>query len=145
MQTQTRRLLGAVAALMVFWIVCRTVKYFLVTNPDVGRYLWYLYYFPMLFIPFLSVFVAFSLGKPENYRLPLWSRVFYAPVTVLLAFVLTNDLHQTVFVFPPDEVIMSDSVHTYGVVYFIVVGCMAVCAFIAFAVMILKWPRFTRT
>lgn len=70
MQVQIRRCLIAVSGLMIFWFVVRTMKYFFVTDIDIMRNLWYWYYFPMLFIPLMSVFVAMSLGKPDNYRLP---------------------------------------------------------------------------
>lgn len=69
-QTQVRRYLAATAALCVFWLSIRTVKFFFAATPAAIRYLWYGYYFPMLFLPLLCVFVALSLGKPENYRLP---------------------------------------------------------------------------
>lgn len=69
-QTQVRRYLAATAALCVFWLSIRTVKFFFAATPAAIRYLWYGYYFPMLFIPLLCVLVALSLGKPENYRLP---------------------------------------------------------------------------
>lgn len=136
MQKETRRLLGAVAGLMVFWIAVRSVKFFLVTDADILRYLWYLYYLPMLFIPFLSVGVAFSLGKDESFRLPLWSRVFYLPVAALFLLVVTNDLHQLVFVFR--DGVMSESDYSYGVGYFAAIGCMVVCALLAVATMIVK-------
>lgn len=64
-QTQVRRYLTAVSILMVFWFTVRTAKYYFVVDPTVTRYLWYLYYFPMLFIPLLAVYVSISLGKPE--------------------------------------------------------------------------------
>lgn len=46
-----RRYLIVVAVLLVFWVYIRTVKYFFAETPDIRRILWYLYYFPMLFIP----------------------------------------------------------------------------------------------
>ena len=68
----------------------------------------------MLFIPLLCVFVALSLGKPENYRLPKWTSLLYIPTTLLLLLVLTNDLHQLVFVFPADAAAWLDTDHGYG-------------------------------
>ena len=35
----------------------------------VARYLWYLYYLPIIFIPLLGVYIAIFLGKSENYQL----------------------------------------------------------------------------
>lgn len=76
----------------------------------------------MLFIPLLCVFVALSLGKPENYRLPGWTSLLYIPTAALLLLVLTNDLHQLVFVFPEKAAAWLDTDHGYGAGYFIVMG-----------------------
>lgn len=125
MTTQVRRYLAAAAALCVFWLSIRTVKFFFATSPAAIRYLWYGYYFPMLFIPLLCVFAALSLEKPENYRLPRWTRLLYIPMTLLLLLVLKNDLQQLVFVFPENAAAWLDTDHGYGAGYFIVMGWIA--------------------
>ena len=76
-QAQARRYLTAISALMVFWMTARTIRHIIAEDLWVLRHLWYLYYLPMLFIPMLAVFVALSLGKPENYRLPDWTKLIY--------------------------------------------------------------------
>ena len=48
-QTQVRRYLAATAALCVFWLSIRTVKFFFAATPAAIRYLWYGYYVSMLF------------------------------------------------------------------------------------------------
>ena len=109
-QTQVRRYLLAISALMVLWILLRSIK-FSIENTDVGRWLWYFYYFPMLFIPMLSVFVSRSLGKGEDFRLPRWTKLLYYPTLLLLLLVLTNDLHQQGFSFPSG--VLSDQEYRY--------------------------------
>lgn len=136
-QPQVRRYLTAIAALMVFWLTVRTIKYSLDEAAWLMRHLWYLYYLPMLFIPFLAVFVALSLGKPENYRLPKWTALLYIPTFALLLMVLTNDLHQLVFVFPADAVVWMDDYH-YAIVYFLAVGWIILCALTALVIMLIK-------
>ena len=124
-QTQVRRYLLAISVLMVLWILLRSIK-FSIENTDVGRWLWYFYYFPMLFIPMLSVFVSRSLGKGEDFRLPRWTKLLYFPTLLLLLLVLTNDLHQQVFSFPSG--VLSDREYRYEVGYFFVMGWEALCA-----------------
>ncbi len=139
-QTQVRRALTWIAFLMVFWIFVRTLKYLLIRDPDVTRQLWYLYYLPMLFIPFLSVLVALSLGEPAHYRLPNWSLFCGIPVLALFLLVLTNDFHQWVFRFPEDAIVWTDySNYTYGVGYAAVFLCMVLCAFVAIGIMLYKY------
>lgn len=98
------------------------MKYFFVTDPDVVRWLWYLYYLPMLVIPLLAVFVAASLGRSERYRLPRWTRLLYLPVGALVALVLTNDFHQLVFVFPPEAAVWRDGDFSHAAGYFAAIG-----------------------
>ncbi len=136
-QPQVRSYLTAIAALMVFWVTVRSIRYLLAQDPWVLRHLWYLYYLPMLFIPFLAVFVAMSLGRPESFRLPKWTKLLYIPTAALLLLVLTNDLHQLVFVFPPDADIWGND-YRYAAGYFLAVGWMILCSLTALVVMLIK-------
>ena len=142
-QTQVRRYLLAISALMVLWILLRSIK-FSIENTDAARRLWYFYYFPMLFIPMLSVFVSLSLGKGENFRLPRWTKILYLPTLLLLLLVLTNDLHQQVFSFPSG--VLSDQEYRYEGGYFFVMGWESLCAGFALLSMVknCRIPRSRR-
>lgn len=140
-QTQARRYLTAIASLMVFWFVVRTFKYHFVSQtlqPDITRYLWYMYYLAMLFIPLLAVFVAMSIGKPEEYRLPKQTALLYIPAAVLFMLVITNDLHQLVFTFPESATVWTDSDNGYAIVSYIIVGWQILCALAMLVVMYVK-------
>ena len=142
-QTQARRYLLAISVLMVLWILLRSIKYS-IENTDAERWLWYFYYFPMLFIPMLSVFVSRSLGKGEDFRLPRWTKILYLPTLLLLLLVLTNDLHQQVFSFPSG--VLSDREYRYEGGYFFVMGWEALCAGFALLSMVknCRIPRSRR-
>ena len=142
-QTQARRYLLAISVLMVLWILLRSIKYS-IENMDAERWLWYFYYFPMLFIPMLSVFVSRSLGKGEDFRLPRWTKILYLPTLLLLLLVLTNDLHQQVFSFPSG--VLSDRAYRYEGGYFFVLGWEALCAGFALLSMVknCRIPRSRR-
>ena len=98
-QPQTLHCLRLTAALMLVWLVLRTLKYEVVTDPTAARYIWYLYYLPMLFIPLLGVYIALSLGKPQEIRLNGRTGCLAIVPAVLFLSVITNDLHQQVFAF----------------------------------------------
>ena len=142
-QAQARRYLLAISVLMVLWILLRSIK-FSIENTDAERWLWYFYYFPMLFIPMLSVFVSRSLGKGEDFRLPRWTKILYVPTLLLLLLVLTNDLHQQVFSFPSG--VLSDREYRYEGGYFFVLGWEALCAGFALLSMVknCRIPRSRR-
>lgn len=137
MQPQARQFLTSIAGLVVFWLMVRTVKYFFVSSAAI-RYLWYFFYLPMLFIPLFTVFVAASLDKPENYRIPGWTKVLYFLAGMFFLLVLSNDLHQLVFTFDPTLTEWRDSGYTYGTGYYAVIGFMGMCALSAIVIMIYK-------
>ena len=134
-QTQVRRYLLAIIVMMALWLLLKIIKHS-IDSMDIKRWLWYWYYFPMLFIPVVALFVSMSLGKAENYQLPLWTKLLYAPSGLLLLLVLTNDLHQGVFSFPSG--IMTDIDYCYEAGYYIVLGWVMLCAFASFAIMLKK-------
>ena len=136
-QAQVRRNLVAVALLNVFWFAIRSIKYYFVSDPALSRQLWYWYYFPMVFIPLISVFVSMSLGKPENYRLPKWTSLLYIPTVLCILLVVTNDFHQLIFAFPAGEV-WSDKNNDYVLGYFLVIVWAIICALASFTIMVIK-------
>ena len=137
-QRQVGRYLTAVSVLIILWFTFRSAKYFIFWQPDAMRYLWYLFYLPMLFVPMLALLIAISLGKPDAYRLPRATAALWLVSGTLLALVLTNDLHQFVFTFPVDAAVWSDTNHGYGFGYIAVIGWQVVCAVAALIVMIFK-------
>lgn len=137
-QKQVRRYLTGVSLLLILWFTLRSAKYFIFWQPNVTRYLWYLYYLPMLFVPTLALLIAMSLSKPDEYKLPKSVWLLFAVSGALLILVLTNDLHQLVFSFSKNADIWSDESYGYGVCYFAVIGWQVLCAAAAFVVMLFK-------
>ena len=136
-QRQTLHCLLLTAALMLLWLILRTLKYSVVTDLTAGRYIWYLYYLPMLFLPLLWAYIALSMGKSEDYCLSQRSSILSIVPAVLFLLVITNDLHQQVFAFKSGVPGLPVSgTYSYRPLYFIclgwMVGCMAfslVCLF----------------
>lgn len=127
-QTQALHCMRLTAALMLVWLVLRTLKYEVVTDITVARYIWYLYYLPMLFIPLFGVYIALSLGKSEEYRLTGRIVALAAIPAILFSLVITNDLHQQMFAFNSGIPGIPDNYsyhHRY--LYFICLGWMVGC------------------
>lgn len=136
--TQACRYLTCAAALMVLWFVVRSLKYYFITQPVVVRYLWYFYYPALILIPMLAALTAISIGKKDDAPLPESAALLYVPALLLVALVLTNDLHQLVFRFPSSAPFWSDKDYSYGVGYFVVVGWMFICAFVLLLILTKK-------
>ena len=130
-QTRIRCYMSAIALLMIFWFIIRTLKYYFISAelyPGIVRHLWYMYYLAMLYIPLLAMYVAMSIGKTEDSHLPMKAVLLYIPTLFLFLLVITNDLHELVFTFPADAAVRTDNDYSYGVGYYIVNAWMLFCA-----------------
>lgn len=138
-QTQALHCLRLTAALMLVWLILRTLKYEFVTDLTVARYIWYLYYLPMLFIPLLGVYIALSLGKSEEFRLTGRIGALAIIPAVLFLLVITNDLHQQAFAFSSGVPGRPDNYsYSHGPVYFCCLGWMVTCMFFSLILLLKK-------
>ena len=135
MQPQALRLLTVIAGLMLVWFVVRLFKYEFAEDPVLLRYLWYLYYLPMLFIPLCALLTAMLLGKSELAQLPKCAAALAAICAVFFLLVMTNDLHQLVFTFPQGKP-WSDGDYGYGIVYYGIVVWLLLCG-LSFLILLL--------
>ena len=138
-QKQALHCLRLTAALMLLWLILRTLKYEFVTDLTVARYIWYLYYLPMLFIPLLGVYIALTLGKSEEYRLTGKAGFLVAIPGILFLLVITNDLHQRVFAFDSGVPGVPDNYgYSHGIFYFCSMGWMVACMIFSLVLLLKK-------
>lgn len=112
-QTQARIYLIGIALMIILWMCLRTLKCYVMADPDINRLIWYMFYLPVIFIPLLGMLLCLSLGKPPQYRTPVLLQLLYIPAVALCGFVLTNDVHQLMFRFPENVPVWSDMDFTY--------------------------------
>lgn len=138
---QVRHYLMAVGILLAFWLILRTCKWeFIAQNgTHLGRYLWYAYYIPMVFVPLLGVFIIDHIGKVENYKTPNRLKYMYIPAVFLVTAIFTNDLHNLVFSFPSGYQ-NSESDYRYHILYFFTMAWFILLG-IYFVVMLIKKSR----
>lgn len=101
LHAQTRRCLLGAAALMLFWLDIRLIRYDFAQTPEMLRRLWYAYYIPMLLIPTLALYTLFFLDRGQSAPLYKYRYMIFVFPVVLFSLVLTNDCHQLAFAFPP--------------------------------------------
>lgn len=135
-QTQALHCLRLTAALMLLWLILRTLKYEFVTDLTVARYIWYLYYLPMLFIPLLGVYIALSLGKSEEFRLTGRIGALAIIPAVLFLLVITNDLHQQMFAL--NSGVPDNNGYSHGIFYFCSMGWMVACMIFSLVLLLKK-------
>ena len=135
-QKQALHCMRLTAALMLLWLILRTLKYEVVTDLTVARYIWYLYYLPMLFIPLLGVYIALSLGKSEKFRLTGKIGALAIVPAVLFLLVITNDLHQQMFAFSSG--VPDNYGYSHGIFYFCSMGWMVACMIFSLVLLLKK-------
>lgn len=118
---QIRLYLILIGTFTLFYLLLRIIKFnaFSDHEGNIIRFLWYLYYIPMMAIPLLSFFAASLLGTAHNAKLKKSIMLLCLPLSVLIIAVLTNDYHQTVFKFLP-ELENWNTNYTYGFTYVII-------------------------
>lgn len=139
-QKLPKRFLVCISLLLILWLSLRTVKWFYVEPLTIERrYLWYCYYFPFLFVPTCAFCLSMTMGKRDDYKLPKWIAALFFVSASLFILVITNDLHQLVFVFPADAVIFHDGDYSHGLGYFIVSAWILGCMLCSIAILISKY------
>lgn len=117
-----RRHLLLGCAMAVLWMFLRAVKYrFFLTDPDITRHLWYLYYVPQILAPLFSLFAALELGRRDGDGISARWHLLFIPAALLICGVLTNDLHQMVFRAVPGAATL-EADYTHGWLYFLVMA-----------------------
>ena len=117
---QVRRYVVTMACMILLFLLLRTTKYY-ITHVGTGyhRFLWYMYYTPMLMIPYCGVMTAYLCGKKNEGKVPkVLKAALLIPSVVLLVIILTNDLHGLVFGIAPDYIMSAD--YDYRPLYYVI-------------------------
>jgi len=129
--------------LMVLFMVFRMLKLEVFPVDSVMyRYVWYFYYLPVLSISLCTFYATLWIDGEEKNRRPavIWGAG--AITLFIFLFVLTNDLHQTVFVFRDGILNCNKEYYTYGFGYYAVMAWAGVL-YIAAIVNMLKKCRLS--
>lgn len=131
LQNEECKFLSGVAALMLFLMAVRTIKFdFLPSGSVYARYAWYLYYVPQTLAVLWMFFAVLYIGKPYHYQLERKWRILYIPAFILIGGIMTNDFHQFAFRFP-DGIQNWGMEYTRGFLYILAIGWIVLfCAMI---------------
>lgn len=107
--------------LSLLLILLRGIKYsaFAEVEP-LARHTWYLYYVPILLLPLFLFGISLLVSPKNNTRIPKGWYSALAVSVILIAFVLTNDLHQLVFGFQPGFANW-DNEYSYGWLFYVII------------------------
>ena len=98
MQKSVQRSAMFTGIALLGWMTVRTIKWQLIADTTLARYLWFSYYIFELALPLLVLWLAWAINKPAGEgHPPKWLRFLAVIYAALIALVLTNDLHNFVF------------------------------------------------
>ncbi|MCL2060482.1 MAG: hypothetical protein FWH01_15765 [Oscillospiraceae bacterium] len=81
------------------WIAVRLIKYQVPDDSHVSRYLWFSYYIFQLSLPVVLCWLAWAIDRRgAGSKPPVWLRGISAINATLIALVMTNDIHNLVFI-----------------------------------------------
>ncbi len=123
---------GAVSLVVLFLLRVLKWNYFgMFRKPN--EYLWYIYYIPIVLLPFTSLNIALRVGI-YNERKTRWvTRILNAIATLLCVLVLTNPIHN--FVFKIKDLDPDHMKYTFGIAYFALVACSLIAVIATFVIL----------
>lgn len=139
-QCDTKRNLLICTGWILVVLVIRGARYSIFRDQDqLMRYLWYIYYVPLLVIPYYSLRASISVGTTDgNVKMGRSLRAFGGISIFLIILVLTNDYHQLVFHLHEGFRDYWRDEYTYGPLYWMVFVWMYILLFDSFGVLIYK-------
>ncbi len=130
-QTGIRRYITAMCIFMILWFLFRGLKYYIFPpQSTASRYCWYAYYIPMMLYPTCALCAMTYTARSEEWKLPRHAYLIFLIPVIICGFVLTNDFHQLVFIFPKDASVWSDVSYRYGPLYALYFSWFLICTVI---------------
>lgn len=126
MHRRIRHYLIHIDASLLFWLVVRTVKYYVIPNGFPSRFFEYLYYIPLLFIVVLAYMAVLCIGKEDVYKPERFRWLVLIPTFLLLTGILTNEMHQWAFRIDPVTGAVSYNWLYYITLTWIVLMCVVI-------------------
>lgn len=134
--TKQRIQLIIITGLILLLVLLRAFKYIAFANIEImARHIWYLYYLPIIFMPYF-LFVAALTNYYDNHKkiiLPIYIITGLISL-ILFALIITNDSHQLAFQFN-DNFANWDNDYKYGFLYYLTSGyviLLFIASFIVF-------------
>ena len=127
-QQNIRRVIFAIGIIIVGWVITRVIKYQIIDENALTRYLWYGYFIFQTLLPLGMLRIASLIGTgSENRRFPKWFMTVLSLDIALIGLVMTNDLHGMMFKLDLSQAGWSATGnYSYGIIYFIVMAALLI-------------------
>ena len=141
--TRARNDVIAAAVLMIIYLLIRVLRFRILTEVAVRRYVDYAYNIPLVLVPTLFLTTCIRIHRGEGSGRSGKEQFLLIPAGVLLLLILTNDLHQLFYhrLVPLSEFHGIVGTYTYGPVFYLMYGWVVAALLLGFAILIRKTWR----
>ena len=138
--TRARSYIMLSALLMIFYLLLRVLRYRIMTEVVIRRYLDYAYNVPMVLVPTLFLMSCIRINSGEEAAGNGRERLLLVPACAMLLLILTNDLHQLFYhrLIPLKEFHSIVGTYTYGPLFYLMYGWMVMTMIAGLAILIRK-------
>ena len=145
-QKNIRRVILIMGILLGSWVLLRVIKWQIIDENTMTRYLWYGYYIFQSFLPLGLLRIASLIGTGnENKKIPKWFFALLVFNSLLVVLVFTNDLHGMAFKLDLSQPGWSyTDNYSYGFIYYIIAATLLVqlvCGIVLMFTKIKNSPR----
>lgn len=125
LQRDMKRYLMLAAFYMILLLTVRFVKYeYCERNSTLNRMLWYAYYISFTLVPVLLFMASLYMGKTNQDRIDRRWKLVFIPAIIVIAGIMTNDIHQLAFRFKPGMINWNED-YSHGILYYCSIAILA--------------------
>ena len=141
--TRARSYIVLSALLMIFYLLVRVLRFRILTEVVIRRYVDYAYNIPMVLVPTLFLMTCIRINRGEEAEGRGRDRLLLIPACVMLLLIVTNDLHQLFYhrLIPLSEFHGIVGTYTYGPLFYLMYGWMAITMVTGFVILASKTYR----
>ena len=109
------------ALLMIFYLLVRVLRFRILTEVVIRRYVDYAYNIPMVLVPTLFLMTCIRISRGEEAEGKGKERLLLIPACAILLLILSNDLHQLFYrrLIPLQEFHGIVGTYTYGPLFYL--------------------------
>ena len=141
--TRARSYILTSALLMIFYLLVRVLRFRILTEVVIRRYVDYAYNIPMVLVPTIFLMTCIRISRGEETDGKGKERLLLIPACAILLLIMTNDLHQFFYhrLIPLSEFHGIVGTYTYGPLFYLMYAWMVITMVTGLVILIRKTYR----
>lgn len=141
--TRARGYIVTSVPLMIFYLLVRVLRFRILTEVVIRRYVDYAYNIPLLLIPALFLMTCIRIHRGEQSSRNGRERLLLIPACIMLCLIMTNDLHQLFYrrLIPLSEFHGIVGTYTHGPLFYLMYGWIVAASLTGVSILVRKMWR----